>query len=92
MIARRALFSSEEYCRRGNEIYDRDVRPCLRPDDDGKFAAIDIVTRGYEIHVDDYTATEHLLACLPEAQIWLVRVGHKAAYRIGRPFVAGVVE
>ena len=36
----------------------------------------------YEVDADDYTATERLLRRNPDAQIWLVRVGHRAAYRI----------
>jgi hypothetical protein len=31
---------------------------------------------------DDYTATERLLARVPNAQMWLARVGDRAAYRI----------
>ena len=51
--------------------------------DENKFVAIDIETGAYEIDRDDYTATEHLLRRYPAAQIWLLRVGHHTAYRIG---------
>jgi hypothetical protein len=44
---------------------------------------IDIESGAYEIDPDDYTATELLLARLPDAQIWPMRVGQSVAYRIG---------
>jgi len=76
-------YSKEEFARRGQEIYDRDIRPRVESGNEGKFVAIDIETGAYEIDTDDYTATERLLARKPDAQIWLLRVGHRAAYRIG---------
>ena len=33
----------------GGDIFDRQVRPALRPEDDGKFIAIDVETADYEI-------------------------------------------
>lgn len=34
--------SKEEFARRGDEIYTRNIRPKLKPDDKGKFVLIDI--------------------------------------------------
>jgi hypothetical protein len=83
-------YSKEEFARRGQEIYDRDIRPRVEPGNEGKFVAIDIETGTYEIDTDDYTATERLLARKPDAQIWLLRIGYRAAYRIGlRPLREG---
>jgi hypothetical protein len=78
-----ALFSPEEFSRRGQEIYDREIRPNLRPDDNDQFVAIVIESGSYEIDRDDFAATERLLAKRPDARIWLARVGQRAAYRIG---------
>ncbi len=89
MTANKALYSSKEFSRRGQEIYDRDVRPALRREDENKFVAIDIGSGVYEIDGDDYAATERLLATQPQAQIWLARVGQRAAYRIGGTFARG---
>ena len=75
--------SKEEFARRGQAIYERNIRSHLKADDEGKFVAIDIETGVYEIDRDDYAATEHLLIHHPNAQIWLLRVGHRAAYRLG---------
>jgi len=76
-------FSKEEFARRGQEIYERAIRPRVDASNEGKFVAIDIETGMYEVDGDDYTATERLLRRKPDAQIWLARVGHPAAYRIG---------
>ena len=40
-------------------------------------------TGDYEIDRDDDTATERLLSRQPHAQIWLLRVGQRTAYRLG---------
>ena len=74
--------SPDEFDRRGQQIYEREIRPALRPQDHGKFLAIDIESGGYEIDQDDRTATDRLLAHHSDAQIWLMRVGQPAAYRI----------
>ena len=85
MTVRQPRYSKEEFARRGTEIYDADIRSQVETDHQGKFVAIDIETRHWDMDADDYTATERLLRQLPDAQIWLVRVGHRAAYRIGGP-------
>lgn len=80
-------YSMEEFARRGGAIYARDIRHLVDPGNTGKFVAIDIETGLYEVHEDDYAATERLLRRNPDAQVWLVCVGQEAAYRIGmRPF------
>src|SRR5712671_1531025 len=76
-------YSKEEFAQRGQTIYERDIRPHLGAGDDGKFVAIDIETGAYEIDRDDYAATERLLGRYPHAQIWLLRVGQRTAYRLG---------
>ena len=76
-------FSKEEFARRGDSIYENDVRPQLKPTDKGKFAAIDIESGMYELDRDELKAGNRLRARVPEAQIWMVRVGHRAVHRIG---------
>ena len=83
MVRLEPRYTSDEFARRGQAIYERDIRPHIKAGDEGKFAAIDIETGAYEMDRDDYTATERLLVRHPEAQIWLIRVGHRAVYRIG---------
>ncbi len=83
MAAPAARLSSDEVERRGQDLYDRHIKPALKPDDDGKFVAIDAESEDYEIDRDDFQATERLLQRRRDAQIWLMRVGRATAYHIG---------
>ena len=74
--------SPEELARLAAEVFDRHVRPALRPEDDGKFVAIDIGTGDYELDDDDYAAVTRLRSRHPSAEVWLGRVGQPAAYRM----------
>jgi hypothetical protein len=76
-------YSKEEFARRGDEIYERVVRPHLGADDLGKFVVIDIETGDFEMDVDELAASDRLLARNPEAQVWLTRAGSRYAYRFG---------
>ena len=92
MAAPMAKYTGEEFARRGQEIYDRSVKPGLRPEDDGKFVAIDIESEDYEIDRDDFQATERLLARRADAPIWLMCAGRVTAYRIGGVLAAGGIQ
>ena len=73
----------EELDRLGGEIFDRRVKPTLRPEDHGKFVAIDVDTGEYEMDEDDYTALMRLRTRIPEADTWLMCAGYPTTYRIG---------
>ncbi len=74
----------QELARLGAEAFDRHVRPTLRPEEDGKFVAIDVVTGDYEMDQDDYAALRRLRARWPSADVWLACVGQPATYRMRR--------
>jgi hypothetical protein len=76
-------YSKEEFARRGDAIYEKEVRPRLRGEDEGKFVAIDIDSGRYEIDADELEAGARLRDRIPEAQIWVVRVGHHSVHRFG---------
>jgi hypothetical protein len=76
-------YSKEEFALRGDEIYEREIRPILEKGNEGKFVAIDIETGAYEIDVDELGASDRLLARVPTAQIWLRRIGSRYARRFG---------
>jgi hypothetical protein len=76
-------YSKEEFARRGNEVYDRAVRPQVKVEDEGKFVAVDIETGAYEMDADELTACDRLNARVPKAQIWLVRIGSPYVHRFG---------
>ena len=67
----------------GSRIFDQHVRPVLRPEDDGKYVAIDVETGEYEIDEDDYAAVARLRSRKPAAEIWLMRAGYATTYRMG---------
>jgi hypothetical protein len=73
----------DELANLGKDIFDRQVRPALRPEDDGKFVAINVETGDYEIDVDDYAAVAGLRSRKPAAEIWLMCAGYPTTYRIG---------
>ena len=81
MVAPR--YSKEEFARRGDEIYERVVRPHVRADDLGKFVVIDIETDDFEMDKDELAASDRLMARNPDAQVWLTRVGSRYARRFG---------
>lgn len=50
MTTRQPRYSKDEFARRGDEIYKRDIRAQVEQGNEGKFVAIDIETGAYEIH------------------------------------------
>jgi hypothetical protein len=76
-------YSKEEFARRGQDIYAREVLPKLAPANTGKVVAIDIESGEFSLDVDGLRAAEALRARVPRAQIWCVRVGYPAVDRIG---------
>lgn len=76
-------YSKEEFARRGELIYERDIEPRTAPEDRGKYVVIDIETGAFEVDSSDLDATHRLRARVPEAQIWMRRVGSPFARRFG---------
>lgn len=73
----------DDLARLGTEAFAQRVQPMLRPEDDGKFVAIDVESGEYEIDRDDYTAVTRLRARVPTADVWLARAGSPTTCRIG---------
>ncbi|GBL11857.1 hypothetical protein MSj_03366 [Microcystis aeruginosa Sj] len=83
MTVNQLRYSKEEFARRGNEIYQSQVRPQVEEGNHGKIVAIDIETGAFEVAKDSLTASDQLLARLTYAQIWFVRIGHRVVHRVG---------
>jgi hypothetical protein len=84
MTIQQLRYSKEEFARRGNEIYESQVRQQINEESDrGKIVAIDIETGMFEIAKDTIIASNRLLYRNPDAQIWRVRIGHKGVHRFG---------
>jgi len=83
MPSTKRRYSKEEFARRGDSIYESAVRPQLKTEDKGKFVALDIETSEFEMDADELAACDRLRARLPDAQIWMVRVGSRYVHRFG---------
>ena len=83
-MAVRTRGTPEETARRGSEIFERDVRPAIGDDQQGRFVSIDIDSGAWAIAdtrraaVDELYA-QHLDAC----DVWTLRVGYRAAVHLG---------
>ncbi|MFZ4729461.1 MAG: hypothetical protein ACOYMQ_12500 [Pseudanabaena sp.] len=83
MTVRQPRYSKDEFARRGDEIYETQVRPQIEVGNNGKIVAIDIETGAFEVADDILTATGRLFKRIPDAQPWIVRIGHRAVHRFG---------
>lgn len=83
-------YSKVEFARRGEEIFERDIRPHLQPGHEEEFVLIDIETGAYEVDANELEASDRLRARYPDAQVWMRRAGSRVAYRFGRRHIASV--
>jgi hypothetical protein len=83
MTMRQPRYSKEEFARRGNEIYESQVRSQVEPGNHGKIVAIDIETGAFEVADAPRIAVDRLYDRYPDAQPWVIRIGHRAVFRIG---------
>ncbi len=91
MTVRQPRYSKEEFAKRGDEIYESQVRAALRmppgsqveEGNHGKIAAIDIETGDFEVDQSEIVACDRLEARRPDAQIWIVRIGSRHVRRFG---------
>jgi hypothetical protein len=76
--------SSEEIGRRGQEIYEKRLRPLVETEENvGKIISIDVETGDYEIDDDLIKAGDRLLSRHPNAVLYGARIGYDAVYAIG---------
>lgn len=85
MLIRQRRYSKEEIARRGDEIYQSEVRPKVELNHKGKFVVIDIETGAWELDENALAACDRLIARLPDAQTWLIRIGMRAVHHLGGP-------
>lgn len=84
-----ARYSNDEIVRRGQELYERDIRARVEPEHKGKFLVIDIETGEYEIAPTAIEAIRRSKAKHPDPALYILRVGYPAAYKLGARFLAG---
>ncbi|MGA1623724.1 MAG: hypothetical protein ACO36E_13510, partial [Synechocystis sp.] len=83
MVIRQPRYSKEEFARRGHEVYESQIRSQVEEGNQGKIVAIDIETGAFEVAGDSLTAAKQLLIRFPDAQIFGIRIGHRAVHRFG---------
>ncbi|HVG10741.1 MAG TPA: hypothetical protein VNM67_23760 [Thermoanaerobaculia bacterium] len=76
-------YTPEEFARRGDEIYERDVLPQLADGTEGMMVAIDIETGAFEVDEDELAAAHRLLDRHDDAQIWFRQIGTSYTHRMG---------
>jgi hypothetical protein len=76
-------YSKEEVGKRGDDIFEKEIQPHVRDRDPMEFVAIDIETSAYEVDVDQLKACRRLRKRIPQAQIWLRRVGSRFVCHFG---------
>jgi len=83
MTVRQPRYSKEEFARRGDEIYESQVRSQVEEGNHGKIVAIDLETGAFEVDASEIAACNRLEARCPDAQIWIIRVGSRHVRRFG---------
>jgi len=79
-----ARLTDEEIDRRGQELYEQQIRPLVEtPENIGKQIVIDVETGDYEIDEDGLAASRRLLARHPGAALYGLRIGYNAVYTLG---------
>jgi hypothetical protein len=83
MAVRQPRYSKEEFAQRGDALYESQIRSQVEEENHGKIVAIDIETGAFEIAEAPRIAVDRLYDRYPDAQPWVIRIGHRAVFRIG---------
>jgi len=83
MIRTRPKYDKDEFARRGEELFERDIRAKVAGEDSRKMVLIDIESGDFEVDFDEMAASDRLRARHPEAQVWMRRVGSRISRRFG---------
>lgn len=74
---------ADDTARLGKDIYEKEIRRLVEADHRGEVVAIDVDSGSYALGKDAIVASESLRERRPDAQIWLMRVGHRTLYHFG---------
>jgi hypothetical protein len=83
MALRQRRYSKEELAQRGQALYDSRIRQQVEAGNKGKIVAIDIESEAFEVDEDVVPATNRLFEQYPDAQPWVIRIGHRAVDHFG---------
>lgn len=74
--------NAEEIVRLGKEIYYRDILPRIETGNEGRVVAIDVHTGEFEMDETGTDSASRLIARIPGAEIFFMRVGYPTMARI----------
>ena len=80
MAVRQRRYPKEELADRGQKLYESGIRQQVEGENEGKIVAIDIETGEFEVDENVVPATNRLFERHPNAQPWIIRIGHRAVY------------
>jgi hypothetical protein len=83
MTVRQPRYRKEEFARRGQEIYESQVRSQVEQNNQGRIVAIDIETGAFEVDDTPMVAVDRLYERQPDAQPWVIRIEHRSVFRFG---------
>jgi hypothetical protein len=83
MTIRQRRYPKEEIARRGQQLYESGIRQQIEVGNEGKIVAIDIETGAFEVAENVVPATNCLFEQYPDAQPWVIRIGHRAVDHFG---------
>ncbi len=83
MEPRQRRHSKEELARRGQALYESEIRQKVEAGNKGNIVAIDIETGNFEVAENVLPATNRLFKRNADAQPWVIRIGHCAACYFG---------
>jgi hypothetical protein len=83
MVVRQRRYSKEEIAQRGQALYESSIQQQVEIGNDGKIVAIDIETGAFEVDENIVPATNRLFKQYPNAQPWVIRIGHRAVDHFG---------
>jgi hypothetical protein len=80
---RQRRYSKEELAERGQTLYASGIQQQVETGNEGKIVAIDIETGAFEVDENVVPATNRLFEQHPDAQPWVIRIGHRAVDHFG---------
>jgi hypothetical protein len=83
MAVRQRRYSKEDMAQRGQALYESGIQQQVEAGNDGKIVAIDIETGAFEVDENIVPATNRLFEQYPDAQPWVIRIGHRAVDHFG---------
>jgi hypothetical protein len=83
IAVRQRRHSKEELAQRGQALYESQIKQQVEVGNEGKIVAIDIETGDFEVDENVVPATNRLFERHPDAQPWVIWIGHRAVDHFG---------